>query len=93
MSTSDAISPADAGSATARAHGRRATAAPVRAACAADCRPGCQLVLLAALLGLWEFATASNKRLNAFLFGSPSAIGGFLVQDVAGRQPRATTPG
>jgi NitT/TauT family transport system permease protein len=39
----------------------------------------CQLGLLAALLGLWEFATASVK-LNAFLFGSPSAIWGFLVQ-------------
>jgi NitT/TauT family transport system permease protein len=39
----------------------------------------CQLGLLAVLLGLWEFATASSQ-LNAFLFGSPSAIWGFLVQ-------------
>jgi NitT/TauT family transport system permease protein len=39
----------------------------------------CQLGLLAILLGAWEFATASVK-LNAFLFGSPSAIWGFLVQ-------------
>ncbi|HEY7644266.1 MAG TPA: ABC transporter permease [Hyphomicrobiales bacterium] len=39
----------------------------------------CQLALLAILLGLWELATAS-VALNAFLFGSPSAIGGFLVQ-------------
>ncbi len=39
----------------------------------------CQIGLLAVLLGLWEYATASVK-LNAFLFGSPSAIWGFLVQ-------------
>jgi len=39
----------------------------------------CQLALLAFLLGLWELATAS-VALNAFLFGSPSAIWGFLVQ-------------
>ena len=39
----------------------------------------CQLTLLALLLVLWEFATAS-VALNAFLFGSPSAIWGFLVQ-------------
>jgi hypothetical protein len=37
-----------------------------------------QLVAFAVLLGLWEWATASN-RTNAFLFGSPSAIGGFLA--------------
>ena len=30
-------------------------------------------------LGLWEYATAWNKQ-AAFLFGSPSAIGGFLVK-------------
>jgi NitT/TauT family transport system permease protein len=39
----------------------------------------CQLALLAMLLGLWEFATA-KVALNSFLFGSPSAIWGFLVQ-------------
>jgi NitT/TauT family transport system permease protein len=39
----------------------------------------CQIGLLVVLLGLWEYATASVK-LNAFLFGSPSAIWGFLVQ-------------
>ena len=39
----------------------------------------CQLLLLAVLLGLWEYATARNKQ-AAFLFGSPSAIGGFLVK-------------
>lgn len=39
----------------------------------------CQIALLALLLGLWEMATAS-KALNTFLFGSPSAIWGFLVK-------------
>jgi NitT/TauT family transport system permease protein len=39
----------------------------------------CQIGLLVVLLGLWEYATASVK-LNTFLFGSPSAIWGFLVQ-------------
>ena len=39
----------------------------------------CQLVLLAVLLGLWEYATRWDKQ-AAFLFGSPSAIGGFLVK-------------
>jgi NitT/TauT family transport system permease protein len=39
----------------------------------------CQLGLLAILLGLWELATR-EVALNAFLFGSPSAIWGFLVQ-------------
>ena len=39
----------------------------------------CQIALLAVLLGLWEMATASTAR-NAFLFGSPSAIWGFLVK-------------
>jgi NitT/TauT family transport system permease protein len=39
----------------------------------------CQLVLLAVLLGLWEHATRWDKQ-AAFLFGSPSAIGGFLVK-------------
>jgi NitT/TauT family transport system permease protein len=38
----------------------------------------CQLLILVVLLGLWEYATAWNKQ-AAFLFGSPSAIGGFLV--------------
>jgi NitT/TauT family transport system permease protein len=39
----------------------------------------CQAALLAALLAAWEYATA-NKALNAFLFGSPSEIWGFLVK-------------
>ena len=39
----------------------------------------CQLLILAVFLGLWEYATAWNKQ-AAFLFGSPSAIGGFLVK-------------
>ena len=39
----------------------------------------CQIVVLVVLLASWEFATA-NSALNAFLFGSPSAIWGFLVQ-------------
>jgi NitT/TauT family transport system permease protein len=38
----------------------------------------CQVGLLAALLALWESATGSQK-LNAFLFGSPSAIWGHLL--------------
>jgi NitT/TauT family transport system permease protein len=39
----------------------------------------CQVALLATLLALWEWATGS-AALNAFLFGSPSAIGGHLVK-------------
>jgi NitT/TauT family transport system permease protein len=39
----------------------------------------CQLGLLAALLGVWQYAT-SSQALNAFLFGSPSEIWGFLVK-------------
>jgi NitT/TauT family transport system permease protein len=38
----------------------------------------CQVVVLVVLLASWEFAT-SNSALNAFLFGSPSAVWGFLV--------------
>jgi NitT/TauT family transport system permease protein len=38
----------------------------------------CQIVVLVVLLASWEFAT-SNSALNAFLFGSPSAVWGFLV--------------
>ena len=38
-----------------------------------------QIAILAVLLVSWELATSSSK-LNAFLFGSPSAIWGFLVQ-------------
>ncbi|UOM37237.1 ABC transporter permease [Acuticoccus sp. I52.16.1] len=37
-----------------------------------------QVVLLAVLLGLWEYATYADKQ-TAFMFGSPSAIFGFLV--------------
>jgi NitT/TauT family transport system permease protein len=40
---------------------------------------GCQIALLATLLALWEWATGS-AALNAFLFGSPSAIWGHLVK-------------
>ncbi len=39
----------------------------------------CQIVLLAVFLAAWEWATASSKQ-SAFLFGSPSAIGGFLLK-------------
>jgi NitT/TauT family transport system permease protein len=39
----------------------------------------CQIAVLVVLLAAWEFATA-KVALNAFLFGSPSAIFGFLVQ-------------
>ena len=39
----------------------------------------CQLLILVVFLGLWEYVTAWNKQ-TAFLFGSPSAIGGFLVK-------------
>ena len=46
----------------------------------------CQLVLLVVLLGAWEWVTAQSRQ-TAFLFGSPSAIFGFLVGDVAGREP------
>lgn len=38
-----------------------------------------QIAILAVLLVSWEFATA-NSKLNAFLFGSPSATWGFLVE-------------
>jgi NitT/TauT family transport system permease protein len=38
----------------------------------------CQIALLAAFLGFWEWAAAQDRQ-TAFLFGSPSAIAGFLV--------------
>ena len=38
-----------------------------------------QGALLAVLLGLWDYMTANNKQ-AAFMFGSPSAIAGFLRQ-------------
>jgi NitT/TauT family transport system permease protein len=38
-----------------------------------------QGALLAVLLGFWEHMTANNKQ-AAFMFGSPSAIAGFLGQ-------------
>jgi len=41
----------------------------------------CQITVLVVLLAAWEFATASSS-LSAFLFGSPSAVFGFLVQMV-----------
>jgi NitT/TauT family transport system permease protein len=40
-----------------------------------------QLALLALLLGFWEHMTANNKQ-AAFMFGSPSAMAGFLNQMV-----------
>jgi NitT/TauT family transport system permease protein len=39
----------------------------------------CQLVLLACCLAAWQWATASDKQ-RAFLFGSPAAIGDFLIR-------------
>jgi NitT/TauT family transport system permease protein len=42
----------------------------------------CQLALLAGFLAFWETATAADRQ-TAFLFGSPSAIWGFLVQTIA----------
>ncbi len=39
----------------------------------------CQLGILVVFLGLWEWVTAQDKQ-TAFLFGSPSAIGGFLIK-------------
>jgi NitT/TauT family transport system permease protein len=38
----------------------------------------CQIALLVAFLAFWEWVTAQDKQ-TAFLFGSPSAIAGFLV--------------
>ncbi len=38
-----------------------------------------QIAILVVLLGSWELAT-TNSPLNAFLFGSPSATWGFLVE-------------
>jgi NitT/TauT family transport system permease protein len=38
----------------------------------------CQIGLLVGFLGLWEWVTAQDRQ-TAFLFGSPSAIAGFLV--------------
>ena len=38
-----------------------------------------QVVLLAVLLGFWEHMTANDKQ-AAFMFGSPSAMAGFLGQ-------------
>ncbi len=42
----------------------------------------CQLLLLAILLGLWQWGTR-GASVNAFLFGSPSAIAGDLVTMVS----------
>ena len=39
----------------------------------------CQLTLVVVLLALWEWRTSSDELLK-FLFGSPSAIWGFLVK-------------
>jgi NitT/TauT family transport system permease protein len=38
----------------------------------------CQITLLVAFLGFWEWVAAQDRQ-TAFLFGSPSAIAGFLV--------------
>ncbi|HMI16626.1 MAG TPA: ABC transporter permease, partial [Bradyrhizobium sp.] len=38
-----------------------------------------QIGILAAFLGFWDYMTSQN-RAAAFMFGSPSAIAGFLVQ-------------
>lgn len=38
-----------------------------------------QVALLAVLLGFWDYMTANNSQ-AAFMFGSPSAIAGFLFQ-------------
>jgi NitT/TauT family transport system permease protein len=38
----------------------------------------CQIALLVGFLAVWEWVTAQDKQ-TAFLFGSPSAIAGFLV--------------
>ena len=38
----------------------------------------CQIALLAGFLGFWEWIAAQDRQ-TAFLFGSPSAIAGFLV--------------
>jgi NitT/TauT family transport system permease protein len=38
----------------------------------------CQIALLVAFLGFWEWIAAQDRQ-TAFLFGSPSAIAGFLV--------------
>jgi NitT/TauT family transport system permease protein len=38
----------------------------------------CQAALLAGFLGFWEWIAAQDRQ-TAFLFGSPSAIAGFLV--------------
>ena len=43
---------------------------------------GCQVLLLAVLLGLWEWGTR-GASVNAFLFGSPSAIAGDLAAMVS----------
>src|SRR6478609_4776486 len=40
-----------------------------------------QVALLAVLFGFWDHMTANNKQ-AAFMFGSPSAMAGFLVQMV-----------
>lgn len=40
---------------------------------------GAQVALLAVLLAAWEWAVAADKQAE-FLFGSPSAIAGFLAQ-------------
>lgn len=63
------LAPAKRGVTTRRQRKRRAFAAVTL----------CQLVVLAVLLGAWEWVTVGS-RANAFLFGSPSVIGADLVQ-------------
>lgn len=38
---------------------------------------GCQLGILVVFIGLWEYVTSFSRQ-TAFMFGSPSAIAGFL---------------
>lgn len=77
MDASATITPVAAGEATDRAAARlaahrrgrwRATALVLLA----------QIALLAAFLAFWEYMTAFDRQ-AAFMFGSPSAIAGFLV--------------
>lgn len=66
---SERVAKEAAGSRRARAQRRRWQGALVLA---------CQIALLVAFLGFWEWIAAQDRQ-TAFLFGSPSAIAGFLV--------------
>ena len=43
---------------------------------------GCQLGILVVFIGLWEYVTSFSRQ-TAFMFGSPSAIAGFLGTMIA----------